>query len=64
MTRTIEVFDTRAYIPGNPRQIATHANVPQELTVREVLQRYGIGQHLTVYQTDEEGRRVVHQGVN
>ncbi len=64
MTRTIEIFDTRPYIPGNPRHVATHQNVPQELTLREVLQRYGIGEHLTVYQSDDEGRRIVHHGLN
>lgn len=60
MTRTIEVFDTHPYIPGNPKCVATHKNVPTELTIAEVMKRYGIGDHFTLYQTDEDGRRIVH----
>lgn len=63
IARKIEIFDERAYLPGNPKCIGTHVNVPNEWTTEDILERFGIGKHLTVYLSDEDGRRIIHVGI-
>jgi hypothetical protein len=59
VARLIEIFDERPYLPGNPSKIAEHKSVPSEWTLREIFERLSIAPHLTVYLSDEDGRRVI-----
>lgn len=57
---TIEVWDQRAYLPSAPKLVGRHEHVPGDWTIDTILQRFGIGRHLTVYRSAKgETRHVV-----
>lgn len=54
----VDVWDFRT----EPRFVIQHANVPPSWTIRDVVERMGIGEHLTVYRHMEGGREIIQRG--
>lgn len=54
--RTIEVRDLRPYL-NRTGLIATHRNAPVAMTDKELLDLYGIGEHLVATLIEGEHRR-------
>ncbi len=57
----IEVWDERLYLADTPKRIATHENVPGDWTTNTIVERFGIGEHLTLYRSSrDEPRHIIH----
>lgn len=57
--RVIEVWDERF---ARPVHVGTHANVPRSWRASDILERYGIGVHLAVYDIGPHSREVINPG--
>lgn len=57
--RTIRVYDDRVARPG---PIAIHPNVPDSWSTKDILERFGIGEHLRVLLDQDMTVRTLQQG--
>lgn len=57
----IRVADERPELERNPRDIARFPNVPENWTASEVVERFGIANHLTVYRSFNGGHETIIQ---
>jgi hypothetical protein len=66
MSWSIEIYDERPEIVerrGGPVHVATHGNVPENWSNRDIVERFGIGEHLSVYRSAPgEARRCIQEG--
>lgn len=58
--RDIEVWDMRPEV--TPKKIAHFLRVPSQLTTKEIVKRYGIAEHLTVYRVEGDKREEIQRG--
>jgi hypothetical protein len=59
---TIHIWDER--FEDGPRHVKDLHDIPEELLGREVMQRYGIASHLSVYEYDETGKKsTINHGI-
>lgn len=60
---TIEVWDERPALSSRPKMVGIHRHVPGDWTTEQIIRRYGIGSHLTIYRSAHgEPRHVVRHG--
>lgn len=60
--RVIEVWDQR--FAGRETRVGRHENVPHNWLLRDILERFGIGDHLAVYEmaTDDSRGKCLQPG--
>lgn len=58
--RTISVYDER--FESGPRLVGEHENVPSTWTKKDVMERFGIGEHLSVYELCDGETREMNSG--
>lgn len=60
--RVIEVWDHR--FAGNETRVGRHANVPHDWLLRDIVERFGIGDHLAIYEmaTDDSRGKCLQPG--
>jgi hypothetical protein len=64
MSWTIHVYDERPEIVelrGDKKHVATFQLVPESWTTKDVIERFGIAEHLTVYRSFDGGKWTVIQ---